>query len=440
MQAVVYEPWQVDQAQSETDATQPNWIWHGLVGPGIITLLTSRWKAGKTTLLAGLLHALGRDREFLGRASRTCRVIVISEEPRSLWAMRHRTFGLGPHVRVVSRPFPARPTPEHWDELIRHAEADWATTPFELLVVDPAATFLPGRGESDSGTWLDLLNPLRRLAALGVAVLILHHPRKEQSEEGSSARGSGVLLGFVDVILEMTRYGRMSSDTRRRRLIGFSRYAETPESIVYEWKPGTAEFHPLPDAVLQQYKENWPTIESILRARKAAATHRELLMDWPPEQTRPSERQLYEWLSRAFAEKLTERIAAGTKNSPYRFRLKEAEDAALDDELIPLDRDFKQEALIKESIRVEADEAARIIRENALTRAARAGKPEPLACVEPDNVLSEPPESMKELFNRWRPGTAAEKEVKDGKDENEEDDDDLDDFPPSMRGRGPWAR
>ena len=31
------------------------WLWHGFVAPGNLTLLTSLWKSGKTTLLALLL-------------------------------------------------------------------------------------------------------------------------------------------------------------------------------------------------------------------------------------------------------------------------------------------------------------------------------------------------------------------------------------------------
>jgi hypothetical protein len=32
-----------------------NWLWHGYLVPGRITLLTSLWKSGKTPLLAVLL-------------------------------------------------------------------------------------------------------------------------------------------------------------------------------------------------------------------------------------------------------------------------------------------------------------------------------------------------------------------------------------------------
>ena len=44
--------------------------------------------------------------------------------------------------------------------------------------------------------------------------------RKKPAEPGSSARGSGALLGFVDIILELTRYSRLASDARCRVLSG----------------------------------------------------------------------------------------------------------------------------------------------------------------------------------------------------------------------------
>ena len=64
----------------------------------------------------------------------------------------------------------------------------------DLLVVDPLASFLPGRCESDAASLLEALHPLHRLTARGAAVLLLHHPRKKSAEAGSMARGSGALL------------------------------------------------------------------------------------------------------------------------------------------------------------------------------------------------------------------------------------------------------
>ena len=35
------------------------WLWHGYLARGAVTLLTSQWKTGKTTLLSVLLNKLG---------------------------------------------------------------------------------------------------------------------------------------------------------------------------------------------------------------------------------------------------------------------------------------------------------------------------------------------------------------------------------------------
>src|SRR6516225_3379061 len=42
------------------------WLWHGYLGPGKITLLTSQWKSGKTTLISVLLARLSRGGELAG--------------------------------------------------------------------------------------------------------------------------------------------------------------------------------------------------------------------------------------------------------------------------------------------------------------------------------------------------------------------------------------
>ena len=54
-------------------------LWAGYLTPGDITLLTSRWKTGKTTLLCGLLRAVGPGAAFLDRPTRPSRVWVVSE-------------------------------------------------------------------------------------------------------------------------------------------------------------------------------------------------------------------------------------------------------------------------------------------------------------------------------------------------------------------------
>ncbi len=314
-----------------------DWLWHGYLARGSLTLLTSLWKAGKTTLVAGLLQRLGDGRPFLGHDCAASRVLVASEESADLWAARTRTMPVGPHAVLLPRPFVNRPNWDDWQALTDHALELRAAGALDLFVVDPLASFLPGRSECDAGTLLEMLHPLQRLASAGAAVLILHHPRKKPADEGNSARGSGALLGFVDVILELHRFGKLQSDERRRRLIGLSRHAETPAALAYEWDPATGTFSPVTDLTDRRYRENWPCVYAILAKRKSAATHQELLADWPGDRDRPPASQLYEWLNRAFEEKRIRRQGAGRRNDPYRYRLENEDDQYRDrGELPPL--------------------------------------------------------------------------------------------------------
>src|ERR1700731_2132831 len=65
-----------------------NWLWRGFLAPGQLTLLTSLWKSGKTTLLSVLLSRLEEDGELLGMPVRFAKALVVSEEDPVLWQMR----------------------------------------------------------------------------------------------------------------------------------------------------------------------------------------------------------------------------------------------------------------------------------------------------------------------------------------------------------------
>ena len=81
---------------------------------------------------------------------------------------------------------------------------------------------------------LAALAPLQRLTKAGLAVLVLHHPRKAESAPGRAARGSGALTGFADVLIETGLGGPPDSDDRRRKLAAFSRHAETTRRLAIE--------------------------------------------------------------------------------------------------------------------------------------------------------------------------------------------------------------
>jgi len=75
--------WGSAALQAGTPRDMP-WLWHGYLAPGALTLLTSQWKSGKTTLVSILLAKLRTGGELAGLALAPGRAVIVSEEPREL--------------------------------------------------------------------------------------------------------------------------------------------------------------------------------------------------------------------------------------------------------------------------------------------------------------------------------------------------------------------
>ncbi len=103
-------PIRTDTPDAGPTRPTPRWLWHGFLMPGDVTLLTSLWKTGKTTLLTGLLRHLATGQPFLGLIVRSGRAWIVSEESLDQWRDRVRLMPLGPHVHLLARPFRGRPT------------------------------------------------------------------------------------------------------------------------------------------------------------------------------------------------------------------------------------------------------------------------------------------------------------------------------------------
>lgn len=336
-------PISLDVIGTRTAAAPVPWLWHGYLQPGAVTLLTSQWKTGKTTLLTGLLRHLDTGEPFLGQPVRPGRAWIVSEESHDQWGERMRLMPVGGHVQLLARPFLGRPTFDDWSLLIDQAVAARVAGELDLFVVDPLASFLPGRSESEPTTVLESLYPLHRLTTAGVSVLLLHHPRKKAAEVGSSARGSGAMLGFMDVTMELTRYSKLNSDANRRLIRAQSRRTETPSRLAYEWNESSGEFLAITDPRERQFEENWQMVLAVFKTHDVALTHKEIRERWPSDTERPNETTLYDWLNLAHTKKLIRRQGRGNSKNPYRYRLENEDDQYYDRGELPPLRGFFNE-------------------------------------------------------------------------------------------------
>jgi hypothetical protein len=302
------------------------WLWHGYLASGNVTLLVGQWKAGKTTLLSVLLARLGPGGTLAGLAVRPGRAVVITEEADDLWADRIERLGIGDHVHLLCRPFRGRPTPDEWQRLIDSLAARRQTHPFDLVVIDPLASFLPGRTENDAGIMLDILLPLQALTRLGVCVLLLHHPKKGEVVPGRLARGSGALSGSVDVLIELELVGGAADDDRRRRLSAFSRHRSTPKRLVIELTADGMDYASLGDYSASDFTANWPVLAGVLEDATKKLTRAEILAHWPADFVKPSATVLWRWLDWAVKEGRVWMEGAGRRKQPFVYWLDGMED------------------------------------------------------------------------------------------------------------------
>jgi hypothetical protein len=325
-----------------------SWPWHGYLAAGSITLWTSRWKAGKTTLLAVLLARRVTGGQLAGRGVAPGRTALVSEESRALWELRRRRLDFGNHTCFQFRPFLGKPSFAQWLALIDHLARLGESHGVDLVAIDSLSHFLPGRTENLAAPMLEALAPLRQLTERRMAVLLLHHPRKGEVAEGQAARGSGALSSFVDILVEMDCCRRArAGDDRRRTLRGFSRHDETPRELVIELNAEGTDYAALGDLARDEFRENWARIREALAGAAGKLTWREIAGRWPDDGRPPAETSLRRWLKEALARGELRCEGPGTRESPLRYWLPEAEAQWQAD---PLERLIEEDQAMMERI------------------------------------------------------------------------------------------
>ena len=297
------------------------WLWHGYLAAGNVTVLTSQWKSGKTTLVAVLLARLAAGGQLAGQAVRPGRAVVVSEESPLHWYRRSQKLPFGDHVAFLCRSFLGKPTRADWAGLIDALVAARAQHGLDLVVIDPLANFLPGGNENLAASLVETLSLLQKLTSLGVSVWILHHPRKGETRAGQASRGSGALGAYADILLEMRWFARPTDPDRRRVIEAYSRHEETPRRRVIELTADGTDYVSHGALCEDDFAPNWEIVHSILAAAGGALTRREIRQRWPTDRPRPDETTVWRWLERVVGEGLVEQVGLGRRNDPFRFQL-----------------------------------------------------------------------------------------------------------------------
>jgi len=305
-----------------------SFIWYGFLMLDSISLLSALWKVGKTTLLSRLLLALGRGGEFLGLSIQQCSVLYVTEEAVGEWIDRRDRLGIGDHVHLLVQPWSQKPMPADWLAWLDFLKKYCDENRIKVVIFDTLSAVWPIRNENDAGEVQAALMPLRELAN-GRAIAVVHHLRKFDNGDGTGTRGSGALMGFVEVITEMRRFGDQkqnqgeddddeSDDDRRRVLTSVSRWDETPKKIVIRLNDDGTDYVAEGDGNEVRRKQLVAALLPLLPSEApgigATEVHEQL-----PKQGRPQRSKVMKELQSGAVRGDWQAVGAGTKGSPRTF-------------------------------------------------------------------------------------------------------------------------
>lgn len=301
------------------------WLWQGYVARGSVTLLTSQWKTGKTTLLTVLLSKLHHGGAIGGLTVTPGSVCVVSEESAAHWRRRGERFDFGPRARFCCRPFRHKPDWYDWDILIKGLQPSTSDAPFDLVVIDTLSALIPAGVENQADAMLEVLRPLDALTAAGTAVLLMHHPRKGQTVAGQAARGSGALCAYADILVEMRTLTGARPDDRRRRLSAWSRYDATPRDLIVELSADGTEFSasaedPPQPTIDDDQERGLAMIVDIFERTGEQQTREAIVRQWPDRRT-PNAATVWRWLECGVKRGLFVRHGTGKRSDPFRYQL-----------------------------------------------------------------------------------------------------------------------
>lgn len=214
------------------------WLWEGYIARGHITLLAALWKAGKTTFLAELFRCMSEGTRLAGQQVHPCPILYLSEERTTQWITRRDEKNIIIPVHLLCNPLKRKLDYGSWVAWIERAANYSEEKGIQMVIIDTLTTFSSVIDENDSMQVNAALLPLNYFREKNIAVLLVHHFRKSGGNEGTASRGSGALMGYVDIIMEFSRLEPDDPQGTQRKLVGLSRFDETPAEIILDYIDG----------------------------------------------------------------------------------------------------------------------------------------------------------------------------------------------------------
>ena len=220
----------------EIDLTPTPWCWVGVVITGVLNLLVSLPKIGKTSLLLAWIAAWHRgdlhflDCELVGPCPPV--LIVGTDQPKADWARMMAPLGListnGPGTRGRLQPpiiglahagQPIHLDPEGIERIVTYASEH----PGLLVVVDSLATCMRPLGFKEESS--DFAGPIGDLMEAiephGATVVAIHHSNKGRAEDSATmaSRGGTALPAVASQTIKLGRVPSNRPNPADRRVL-----------------------------------------------------------------------------------------------------------------------------------------------------------------------------------------------------------------------------
>ncbi|MCH8156890.1 MAG: AAA family ATPase, partial [Nitrospinae bacterium] len=124
------------------DVEDVEYVVEGLIARGHITVLVSHPKDGKTTFAAHVVKAMGDGAQLAGSVAKG-RVLIVTEESKTLWKRRRDELRLGEWVEFYIRPILGNPTQAQWEQLIEKIARLVQERDYTLVIFDTFANLSP---------------------------------------------------------------------------------------------------------------------------------------------------------------------------------------------------------------------------------------------------------------------------------------------------------
>ena len=203
----------------------------GLIAPGNVGVLLGHPGAGKSTLAPYLAYAVARGFPFCGMRTRKGRTLYLAAEDAP--GVKKRLYALG--LRHGHTADCAMMECGNLRDPAANAIFAAAVLAFNptLIVLDTLAAAFAGMDENSSADMGAVVAWLRGVAAIGIAVLVVHHPAKQADGGSATARGHGSLNGTLDMSLILTPDDVTDADALVRGRLAKNRNGSTARTLAF---------------------------------------------------------------------------------------------------------------------------------------------------------------------------------------------------------------